>query len=327
MSFRRKADRLQQKIGIAYEMLHVRRPELLERRCMQNLEDQIREQGFPSEDLLNEYEAELPLLREIFGTPEDGLNRDILFHGTGLKKYAVDKYNITPESQEHSSECVPVLERILDEGLIVHQDPWLPTGEVQSASFAVSYFYAKWYSDKYTGTDTTLEYKFGDTLDWFLYYMKDTMYQEFREVISGERQFDVTQLYQRKKESDSLYTNKLYHWIASLRHDASENTSMINILQQPTDITDNWGAVLCFDRKAIQTFQMSFGDTHEVRTDKPVSPDFIKALGVPRQHLGTARDLLAAAGRNIPLFALECADMHLVDFDFTNLIRRVEKDR
>ncbi len=95
------------------------------------------------ETVLDAYQQYLPTIEKIYGQYE--VNKNLLYHGTGILQYAGDKYEGgTTNEYRHP------LEQILQKGLRPHLDPWITTSkDVVSTSLATAWPYVKWYSDKH----------------------------------------------------------------------------------------------------------------------------------------------------------------------------------
>lgn len=306
-----------QQLDVAREIMRLRNPALLESKIV----GYMREQGFANREVQAAHQEQLPVLTELFGTPDEGLKTDYVYHGTGLYSYAQEKYQTNPYTAERN-QVVPILENILTNGLQPKFDPWVPTGDMRTISLAQNYLYAKWFAAKYMSEAMQLQWQFGDPTDWFFFSMADTMRDELGQVLTGEKTLDRQILREQKNKRQSAMPYKLQSWIGNLRH-LEGNTSLKDILTGHSDILNNWGSVLCIPKDQLQRIEMSFGGTHELRTDSAVTPEQIAAIGVPLDHLAQAQKVLQDTGSTAQLFALECADLHLASFDFNQLVQRV----
>lgn len=307
----------EQKIALLQEMMKVRTPELLDQRVVEFLDVQ----GFPSAEVQHVYEEQKELLKRLFGDPDSGLKKDFLYHGTGFLKYDGEKY----QQGGASKETVEVLPKILEEGLRVHHDPWLPEGDMESVSFADSYFYAKWFAAKHMTDETQPEWQLGDPNDFFRFFMADTFRAELDPKKVVEHVKNAASRKKVKKERSSQYENKLRDWTESYRSDANDDISIKNLLNGHSDIEGNFGYVLCLDKESIPYQKLKTGGAHEVRTTESVSSETIRAIGVPLAKIQDMRALLEDKGRSdIEVFAIEAADLHFASFPIQDVVARVE---
>jgi len=310
-----------QKIQFVSEMSKVRTPELLDKRIIEFLDVQ----GFPDQEVKEAYKQQKRKLEELFGTPEGGLKKDLLYHGTGLYKYDRKKY----EKEDRNTETTPLFESVLDEGLKIHQDPWMPDGDTESVSLADSYFYAKWFAAKHMTKDTKPEWQLGDPNDFFRFFMADTFRAEMapKKAIKNITEYvkKRSQRVKLKKERSQKYENKLKDWTKSYRDDTSDSTRIQDLLNGESDIVGNTGIVLCLDKKQIPYQKLPIGGAHEVRTNTSVLPETVKAIGVPLKEIDNIRTLLNKHDRDdIEVFAIECADLYFASFKIQDLVARVE---
>ncbi|MBI2436640.1 MAG: hypothetical protein HYV41_02790 [Candidatus Magasanikbacteria bacterium] len=311
----------QQQIQFVLEMAQVGTPELLDEKKVKFLD----EQGFPCAEVSEAFKSQKALLEKIFGTPDRGLSQDLLFHGTGLHKYKRDKY----ADEVEKTELDTTFENILDEGIKTHRDPWLPHGDTQTVSLANNYLYAKYFAVKHMSKDMEPEWQLGDPSDIFRYIMKDTIQAEMHPKRLVKNAIDhVSNRGERVKiqtERASKYENKLRSWTRSYRNDTSNKTSIKDLLDNNSDIADNFGIVLCIDKTKISYKKLPIGGAHEVRSAETILPENIKAIGAPLKELAKVKQMLMEHGRDeIEVFALECADLHFASFDIKDLVARFE---
>ena len=77
---RNKINRIRTRLKMSRELFRVRTPRILEKRIHEFVQD------YPCpEKIKRAYENSAHILEEIHGNRQDGLNRDIIYHGTGLK--------------------------------------------------------------------------------------------------------------------------------------------------------------------------------------------------------------------------------------------------
>lgn len=313
----------EQYLGLTRDLWERRTPALLLKKITPFLE----RQGMPESPVREQFEQEKNTLATLFGDPKNGLKNNLLFHGTGAYKFAGKKYS----GQIDQTATVPVLETILKEGLKPQFDAWMPDADMHSLSFAESYFYSKWYASKYMGSDTELQWQLGDTNDWFLFAMADTVRDElsFKNAAKtavhrlthwNERQ-ELKQ--KRRKEVASGQLEKLYQWIATLRTDVGPKTALIDLYSGHSTIPDNFGAVLGIDQKFSATFRPAYGGAHEVRSTNAVEPNLISAVGVPLRHLDETKKIIKKTPQRPILFSLEGADLYLSKFPIETLTKRI----
>ncbi|OGY86402.1 MAG: hypothetical protein A2233_00600 [Candidatus Kerfeldbacteria bacterium RIFOXYA2_FULL_38_24] len=305
----------QEMLAAGVDLFAHRTPQLLESQVVTFM----REQGFPPAEVADAYEEQQEALEKLFGNSNTGLNHGTLYHGTGLYKHTEEKYRSAEKTEDVKFD---VLNTVLAHGLKPHFDTFFPEGDIESLSLASSYFYAKWYADKYLGKDTKMQWQLGNPYDWFCFYYADTMRDTAKRLLTtkdGLRALEIKKLRDRRKKE---YGSRLHKWLAGLQKDINPQTSVIDILKAHSDIAENWGAVLCFDKTNIVTIPTSLLSAHEVRTTKIINPQQIKAIGVPLQHMQIARDMLKKNNLSSDLFALECADLHLASFPFKDLVKR-----
>src|SRR3989339_882864 len=279
----------QEMLAAGVDLFAHRTPQLLESQVVTFM----REQGFPPAEVADAYEEQQEALEKLFGNSNTGLNHGPLYHGTGLYKHTEEKYRSAEKTEDVKFD---VLNTVLAHGLKPHFDTFFPEGDIESLSLASSYFYAKWYADT----------------------MRDTA-KRLLTTKDGLRALEIKKLRDRRKKE---YGSRLHKWLAGLQKDINPQTSVIDILKAHSDIAENWGAVLCFDKTNIVTIPTSLLSAHEVRTTKIINPQQIKAIGVPLQHMQIARDMLKKNNLSSDLFALECADLHLASFPFKDLVKR-----
>ncbi|MFA7244778.1 MAG: hypothetical protein WC070_01190 [Candidatus Magasanikbacteria bacterium] len=300
------------------EMIRIRTPELLDKKIIEYLDVE----GLPSPEVNTAYKEQKKQLEKLFGTPEEGLKKDLLYHGTGFYKYDRDKYST---DQQDTPNTVQLFEKILDEGLKIHEDPWMPDGDMESVSLAGSYFYAKWFAAKYMTKDNKPEWQLGDPNDFFRFFMADSVRAEKISKAGLEYIKKHKQRVGIKKERATKYENKLRNWTRSYRNDTTFQTTANNLLNGESDIPNNIGIILCLDKNKIPFQKPPLGSAHEVRTMRSILPEIIKAIGVPLKEINNIRDLLDEHGRDdIEVFAIECADLYFTTFKIQDLVARIE---
>jgi len=310
-----------QKIEIGREFLTLRTPKLLDKK----VSDYLDKEDFPNVEVSRAYVEQKAGLEALFGEYKGGLKRDLLYHGTGKLKYPGEKY----KDKVDVTKKLPVLETVLRDGLAVHHDQWFPTEDIESISLAVSYLYAKWFADKFQPDTDELQWQFGDPNDFFRFFMADTFlkHAEISNLPETALNYIATRskIKQTKKERTAQNSNRLFNWISSTRSDVNETTPAKNLLYGKTDITDNWGAVLCLDRNQIETFNLPLGGAHEIRTKHSIPPEAIRAVMVPLRHMDEAKATIEKTGHQMQLFAMECADLYLAGFPIEDLVARTER--
>jgi hypothetical protein len=276
------------KLNIVKEMWDVVTPRLLLKRIKKYIENQE-----ISLEVSRCWEQQLNLLKKLFGDNDFGLRDNLLFHGTGVKKYEGEKYD--DQKSGENDRTIRVLEEILKNGLVPHHDPWMPTGDMHSISLTNNYFYADYYADKYNEAENEVEWRYGDPNDWVIFFCADTARHEAKKSvvkkIKGERVFDE-RMEAIRRERWQKNQNRLYNWISSLKHNATPQTPPKELMFSRTDINDNWGVILCFDKTDVQTLEIPFFESHEVRTDQHISSLNIKAIGVPMKRIVEIRKML-----------------------------------
>lgn len=304
----------------AKRMWEVRTPELLDQK---NIE-YTKARGYPPREVQDAYEHDKEGLTALFG--EQGAVRQdhLFFHGTGAMKYGGDKYD---KSDDHTAEVEPVLEGVLRDGIIPHNDRWLPTEDTRSTSLAGSYFYTKWFADKYNAPENVPQWQYGDPNDYFRFFMADT----FRSELEPSRLPSAVVSYltnkssmgKLKKDRSKTNPNRLYNWNTSFRSDVDKDTSIEQLLEGRSDIAGNFGAVLCFDREGIDQMQMPVGGAHEARTAQPITSDKIRAIIVPLSEVDVVRQMVQDVGLSAQVFSTESTDMHLMPHSIEELVARI----
>ncbi|MFA5994987.1 MAG: hypothetical protein WCW27_05950 [Patescibacteria group bacterium] len=310
-----------EQIETGQEFLALCTPGLLDKRVSAYLE----EEDLPNNEVSRAFIEQKAGLEALFGSLKSGLNSDLLYHGTGKLKYSGEKYRTTVDTEKTN----PVLEEVLRAGLVTHHDRWFPTEDIDSISLAVSYMYAKWFASKFQPITDELQWQFGDPNDFFRFFMADTLLNHLAPGNLPETAFNYfinrSKMKKIKRERTATNPNRVFNWISSLRSDISESTSFKNLIDGKTDIPENYGVVLCLDKKQIQTFKLPLGGAHEIRTRQSIPPQAIRAVISPLRHLDETKAMLDKSGHQIQLFAMECADLHLAKFPIKDLVARIEK--
>jgi hypothetical protein len=299
------------------ETLPVRNLELLSKRITEFQQSNGKKITLEMRD---RYKLEKAQLVALFGDPANKkLNRNLLFHGTGILKYPGKHDEDNPVD---FSRTEPVLEQILMEGLVPQVDDFMPEGDEAATSLVESYFYAKSWSDNNMADPEELQFQFGKPTDWITYFLADTFKCEMENL-----DVYLKRLYtNRKKILETMKDRKtkispVVRWASGTRNNVSPKASMIEILHGRTTIPNNWGAVLCIDKRKVKTKRTA---AHETRTGEIVSPEAIVAIGVPLHRLAEAKELIERANSQAVLFSLEGADIHLSLFPMKELAKRID---
>jgi len=297
------------------EMLEMRTPELLDKKVV----EYIGEHDLPSSEVNEGFERQKEVLGKLFGSPDTGLKKDLIYHGTGFFKYGNEKYN-----EDDDKDIVPLFVPLIGEGIKMHDDPFMPDSDDHSVSLADSYMYAKWFASKHMTEETKPQWQLGDPNDYFRYYMADTFRAEFSPKNRLDHLKKSSTRKSIKKDRLTKYGNKLKKWTSSYRNDTDENTSLNDLLNGQSNIEGNFGLVLCLDKKAIPYEKLPYGGAHEVRARQNISTSSIKAIGVPLLQVEIISEILKEKGLNVEVFAMECAEMHFGSFEMKDLVARVE---
>lgn len=294
-----------------------------------NVNDYMEMEGLPPHEVQVEYEKEKDFLESIFGEhSSDTIKRDLYFHGTGLYKYAGNKY----EKSDVQSNLEPVLEKVLSGGLETHEDVWLPDQDTNSISLAESYMYAKCYANKYMSNPKELLWQFGDPNDWLYYFLADTGRSVLEIKNLSKLAVEHIKTRKERKELKMKRFEKLPEgdhfllaWCRSFRNDIDNKTPSIDLMEGHSNIPNNYGIVFCLDKnKVSNVVKPSLLKSHEVRATEGVTSDSIRAIGVPLVHMDKVKKIIDGSGLNIKIFSLECADKHVAGFPTKEIVKRIE---
>ncbi len=302
----------------AKEMWRIWKPKDLEKRVL----DYCVIDGVPSIEVQKEYQKEREVMAQLFGDEETGMKRDLFFHGTGMFKYGGDKYH---PSGADKKELEPVFESVLQKGLVPHRDQWYPTKDVESVSFAPNYFYSRWYADKYQNEENQLAWQFGDPTDWLKYFLTDSIKDTVSHPGRLIGKMDWKNQAKLKKEREEN-PNRVFNWVSSVNSQVTTATPYADIFPLHTDIKNNFGIVLCFEKAQVELIDMPAMASHELRTDKVVAPKVIKAVIAPMAHRQDVERMVRGQGLDVPVLSTECVDLHHTKFDFKDLVERYENE-
>lgn len=218
-----------------------------------------------------------------------------------------------------------------------HFDPWITTRQdVVSTSFATSWNYAKWYSDKHQNPEDPLKWEYGDSTGWFSYYMFDTVITEMKNAFRHPLNYHIPGMSRRilgllglvKKDTSQNFgaLNKLQKWIGDITHRIDSTTSTIKILKAKTDIPGNHGAILTYARDDIVIFDMGPGQAYEQRTMVEISSDKPLALAVPLNRVEEYQRKVEGLGLHFQVLAIEAVDYHLSQFPLHQLTSDLKVD-
>lgn len=279
-------------------------------------------QGPPSPEVAQAYFEQKRLLTELFGDIDGKHESNFFFHGTGKYKYPGRKYLEAPKYDEP----VEVLSPIFSDGIKKQYDSWLVEKEAETVSLAQSYLYAKCYADRHMSDENELKWQLGDPNDWWFHFLGDTILKEFspKNAVNLFRDREAIQETRQKRGNKFYEGQKLWIWYASFIKDVGKYGDSSELLKQRSDIPDDWGVVLCIE-KDVSAKPIKYGGAHELRTEESIPASKIKAVGAPLARMEEMRQILEKTGRtDIKIFALECADIHLANFDTKDLAKRVE---
>lgn len=281
------------------------------------------EHGPIPEIVRSHYKKEREQLVDFFGDPlSKKLDRNLLFHGTGLLKYRGEKFQGTIEH----GLTVPVLEQILANGIEPQHDPFLPEGDVYTTSLVESYFYAKWFADKHMVSADEMQFQFGKPNDWFTFFLADTG----KWALENLSQLVTRYFFNREKIRDAQKSRQstispIMGWASGTRNDVKTAMTYREMLRDILDghstIRENWGAMLCIDKEQVTTRNVG---AHETRTNNRIPPEAIVALGVPLRRLHEANLLFENVRSQAIVFSLESAEIFLSQFPMEELAKRLE---
>ena len=334
-------------------MWETRTPEALDQKVIEFLDVQ----GMPSAEMRELYEDQKPDLEELFGTPDTGFKRDMFFHGTGKEKYAREKYageSLDPEAQADAGEAgveekgtpdghndadeqaktLPILERVLQDGLTPHLDIWHPTKDAESVSLTESYFYSKWYAAKYMSEGNEPEWQLGNPNDYFPFFIYDSFKREFGEPKNWpetlkrifESGAEMEKVRKQREASGQARPDRFGNWLTSFAKSGGELKGFNQQLDMKSDIPDNWGAVICIEKKGVNSdSDMLVLGVHESRAYEVIDPSQFKAIAVPAVHMDEVRVMLEERGLSaVKVIAMEAAELHMAQFEMKDLVGRSE---
>ena len=289
-----------------------------------NLEEKLleaKEKPVPQE-VVDSYLANKEAIEYIYG--KDSIRKNLLYHGTGAMQYSGNKYQEgTQEEFRHP------LDAILQNGLQPHLDTWIMgKPDVTSTSFASSWSYAKWYADKHQSPENPLKWEYGNSADWFSFFMMDTILHEMHYTmrhprtvlphVSDMAKDTVSYLRTMRKSTDEVPNKRierLQRWISDIRKgDLENNTTPLSILQAQTDIPGNFGAIVTLPADKIALFDMGPGRVYEERTSQEVLPNTFTSIAVPLVQVEAYKEKVKTMGVVVPVLPIEAIEYHMSRF-------------
>lgn len=264
-------------------------------------------------------------LERILG--REKLNNDWLFHGTGKYSYSTENKYYGNFTQVQSK-----LENIFYQGINPHPDNWLPNiAEVQTTSLTPAYMYSKWYAARHNTDVQALKYEFGNSFNWFMYYIYDT-------VKSGPRWMaqekgskspfidyakESLKLLKRLKGTQTKRTDGMHNlqrWYRSLNAAGTDETELMEILTGNSDIQSNYGIVLGIHKSRVKPLDdISYFGLHEIRTEHAIKPQDISFAIAPFKYCEDVSEIAYQNGlEGLVVIPQECVEYHLTRFSISD---------